>query len=57
MNFIYLYNKTTRVSEIHTIYNAVNRAAWAVCVCWVIVACTCGYGGKKTAIVNQSYND
>ena len=28
------------------LYNATNRSAWAVAVCWVIVACATGHGGK-----------
>ena len=29
-----------------TVYNATSRAAWAVAVSWVIVACATGHGGK-----------
>lgn len=36
-------------------YNAMNRAVWAVCVSWVVVACTCGYGGPVTKLLDWSF--
>jgi len=36
-------------------YNAMNRAVWAACVCWVVVACTCGYGGPVTKLLDWSF--
>ena len=27
-------------------YNGASRPLWGACVAWVIVACTCGYGGE-----------
>ncbi|KAK0053757.1 nose resistant to fluoxetine protein 6 [Biomphalaria pfeifferi] len=35
-------------------YNSVSRTAWAVCVCWVIVACTSGYGGLVNSLLSWS---
>ena len=31
--------------DVAAFYNAVSRPLWGVCISWVIVACTCGYGG------------
>ena len=31
--------------DVAAFYNAVTRPLWGVCISWVIVACTCGYGG------------
>ena len=28
------------------LYNALARSAWAASLCWVIVACVTGWGGK-----------
>ena len=28
------------------LYNATSRSAWAIAVCWVIVVCATGQGGK-----------
>ncbi|XP_059140271.1 nose resistant to fluoxetine protein 6-like [Physella acuta] len=35
-------------------YNAVARSAWAACVCWVIVACSSGYGGFINTFLSWS---
>jgi hypothetical protein len=29
-----------------SIFNALSRTAWGTVICWVVVACTSGYGGK-----------
>ncbi|KAH9488221.1 hypothetical protein Btru_064277, partial [Bulinus truncatus] len=35
-------------------YNSISRSAWAVCVCWVIVACVSGYGGFVNSLLSWS---
>ena len=32
-------------------YNAISRPLWGVCVAWVIVACSCGYGGAFAVLI------
>ncbi|KAK0053765.1 nose resistant to fluoxetine protein 6, partial [Biomphalaria pfeifferi] len=36
------------------LYNAVARSAWGVCVCWVIIACSSGYGGPVNTLLSWS---
>ena len=31
--------------DVAAFYNAVSRPLWGVCVSWVIISCSCGYGG------------
>ena len=51
MSVLYgLYDETGALqlsTTLTTFYNATSRAAWAVAVCWVIVACATGHGGKE----------
>ncbi|XP_059140168.1 nose resistant to fluoxetine protein 6-like [Physella acuta] len=39
---------------VSVLYNAVARSAWGVCICWVIVACRCGYGGPVNVLLSWS---
>ncbi|KAH9488217.1 hypothetical protein Btru_064268 [Bulinus truncatus] len=34
------------------LYNAVARSAWGACVCWVIIACSSGYGGPVNTLLS-----
>uniref|UniRef100_A0A2C9M3A4 Nose resistant-to-fluoxetine protein N-terminal domain-containing protein n=1 Tax=Biomphalaria glabrata TaxID=6526 RepID=A0A2C9M3A4_BIOGL len=36
------------------LYNAVARSAWGACVCWVIIACSSGYGGPVNTLLSWS---
>ncbi|KAK6970248.1 nose resistant to fluoxetine protein 6, partial [Biomphalaria glabrata] len=36
------------------IHNAVSRSAWGLCVCWIIVACSSGYGGPLNSLLSWS---
>lgn len=53
-----LYGPVSEMRKIDTdvsaFYNAVHRPLWSVCIAWVIVACTCGYGGPVTAFLDWS---
>lgn len=42
-------------NNVSAFYNATNRSAWALAVCWVIAACATGHGGmlKLTAFSNK----
>ena len=31
--------------DVAAFYNAVTRPAWGLCIAWVVIACTCGFGG------------
>ena len=31
--------------DVSAFYNAIHRSAWALAICWVIVACASGHGG------------
>ena len=33
-----------------TFYNGASRPLWGACIAWVIVACTCGYGGELVVL-------
>ena len=37
-----------------TTYIAFFRNAWAVCICWIIIACNYGYGG--TYFISEVFN-
>ena len=37
-------------------YNALHSTGWGVAVAWVIIACDCGYGGKKKNCVSKNNN-
>ncbi|BFZ11320.1 hypothetical protein BsWGS_14361 [Bradybaena similaris] len=37
-----------------SIYNATSRGVWGACICWVIIACTSGYGGPISAFLSWS---
>ena len=26
-------------------FNALTRPAWGLCLSWIVIACSCGYGG------------
>jgi len=41
--------------QVAAFYNAVSRPLWGVCVAWVIIACTSGYGGPVTVFLNWSF--
>ncbi|KAJ8304234.1 hypothetical protein KUTeg_017817 [Tegillarca granosa] len=41
-----LRGNSTLTFEVSAFYNATHRSAWGICVCWVIVACATGHGGK-----------
>ena len=34
------------------LYNTVSRSVWAACVCWVVVACSLGYGGLVNSFLS-----
>ncbi|RUS73918.1 hypothetical protein EGW08_018323 [Elysia chlorotica] len=36
------------------LYNALARSAWGACLCWVIVACTTGWGGFVNSFLSWS---
>lgn len=29
------------------LFNGFSRIIWGICICWIIFACTTGYGGKS----------
>ncbi|CAG5133433.1 unnamed protein product [Candidula unifasciata] len=37
-----------------SVYNATFRTVWGACICWIIVACTSGYGGPIHAFLSWS---
>ncbi|CAG5133435.1 unnamed protein product, partial [Candidula unifasciata] len=37
-----------------SIYNGIYRTVWGACICWIIVACTSGYGGPIHAFLSWS---
>lgn len=56
-----IYGLYTATKEVRTIdndiaafYNGVSRPLWSACVAWVIVACSCGYGGPVAVFLDWS---
>lgn len=34
----------------NSIYNGIHRQFWAVALCWIILSCSMGYGGKNIVL-------
>ncbi|KAK3920322.1 Nose resistant to fluoxetine protein 6, partial [Frankliniella fusca] len=33
-------------------YSSLSHTAWAMCISWIVIACSCGYGGPITRILS-----
>ena len=41
--------------SVSAFYNATSRSAWALAICWVIVVCATGNGGKRELFKCDSF--
>merc|ERR1712136_233434 len=51
--FAYYSNGLTSLPvNVATLYNSVNRPSWSFCLSWIVIACSCGYGGYVTSLLD-----